>query len=184
MRRPTDGAIAATGSMDDVSTIANNARIGSEATTMRTGMITPRPSEAAQVRRVQQMLDQGKPALIDSKGTRIALPAAIRAVLKSAVKGLEAGRSVNVITDDEAITTQRAADILGVSRPHLVKLLEAGELPFHKTGSHRRIHLRDLNAYAAQRNLARRKILKAMSREAYRAGLYGNTVAVTDGSDR
>ncbi|MCX6593233.1 MAG: excisionase family DNA-binding protein [Acidobacteria bacterium] len=111
-------------------------------------MITPRPSEAAQVRRVQQMLDQGKPSLIDAKGTRIALPAAIRAVLKSAVKGLEAGRSVNVITDDETITTQRAADILGVSRPHLVKLLEAGELLFHKTGSHRRIYLRDLNAYA------------------------------------
>ncbi|MCX6592346.1 MAG: helix-turn-helix domain-containing protein [Acidobacteria bacterium] len=136
------------------------------------------------MRRVQRMLDQGKPALIDSKGTRIALPAAIRALLKSAVKSLEAGRSINVITDDEAITTQRAADILGVSRPHLVKLLETGELPFHKTGSHRRIYLRDLNAYAEQRNTARRNILKTMSREPYRAWLYHNTVAVTDGSDR
>ena len=69
-------------------------------------------------------------------------------------------------------TTQAAADFLGVSRQHLVDLLEQGELPFHKAGSHRRVYFKDLRAYAEQRDQARRKTLDEVFDKVTEAGKY------------
>ena len=80
------------------------------------------------------------------------------------------------------VRVQRAADLLGVSRPHLIKLLEAGELPYHKAGSHRRIYLRDLVAYQKRRDAERKRALDGIAKEAYEAGLYDRT-GIPDGGE-
>ena len=70
------------------------------------------------------------------------------------------------------LTTQQAAALLGVSRPFFVKLLESGALPFHVTGTHRRVYLKDLSTYKEQRDRERRKALDQMAKETEELGLY------------
>lgn len=61
------------------------------------------------------------------------------------------GRSVTLVHSESEVTTQQAADMLNVSRPHLVKLLETGVIPFRKMKKHRRIALEDVVSYATSR---------------------------------
>lgn len=77
----------------------------------------------------------------------IDLPAAAVRMLAMILDEMAQGHSVALTPVDREVSTQKAADILNVSRPHLVKLLEAGKLPFRKVGSHRRVRLADVMAY-------------------------------------
>jgi excisionase family DNA binding protein len=75
-----------------------------------------------------------------SSGALTELVDSLTGVIEQTTKLLLAGKHVRVIEDDEAITTQEAADLLNVSRPHLVKLLEIGQIPqLSKVGRHRRV---------------------------------------------
>ena len=69
------------------------------------------------------------------------------------------------------LTTQQAADLLNVSRPYVIKLLEENAIPFSKTGRHRRVRAEDLFRYKAQRDRARSDALSAMAEEDARLGL-------------
>jgi excisionase family DNA binding protein len=95
---------------------------------------------------------------------------------------MQLGRAIVLIPENQQLTTQRAADLLGVSRPHLIKLLDAGELPYHKAGSHRRIYLKDLIAYQKLRDAERKAALNRIAREAFESGLYDRT-GIPNGSE-
>jgi excisionase family DNA binding protein len=69
------------------------------------------------------------------------------------------------------LTTQEAANLLNVSRPHLIKLLEGGELPFELVGSHRRVRIDDLLAYRERRSRRRREILEELAKENAKLGI-------------
>ncbi len=62
---------------------------------------------------------------------------------------LERGYAVTVVTHEATLTTQEAADVLGVSRPTLVRLLEQGRIPYDQPGRHRRLRLKDVLDFQA-----------------------------------
>lgn len=65
-------------------------------------------------------------------------------VMESIRAALAQGRAVTVAFHDATISTQEAADVLGISRPTLIRLLERGEIPYEQPGSHRRLRLEDV----------------------------------------
>jgi excisionase family DNA binding protein len=82
---------------------------------------------------------------------------------------------------DQSLTTQEAANFLGISRPTLVKLLESGEIPFERPGAgrHRRVRLQDVVAYQERKRVQRRTALDELTREAADAGLYDSEADYT-----
>jgi excisionase family DNA binding protein len=72
----------------------------------------------------------------------------------------------------EVLTSQEAADLLGVSRPHLAKLLDRGEIPSHKVGTHRRVHRSDVEAFASSQRGSALSALVTMTWEGEESGLY------------
>jgi excisionase family DNA binding protein len=140
-------------------------------------------SDEGQIRELHRMLQLGSPALIGADGERLELPNAVYRLLKNIARNMQLGRAIVLIPENQQLTTQRAADLLGVSRPHLIKLLEAGDLPYHKAGSHRRIYLKDLIAYQKRRDVERKEALDRIAREAFESGLYDRTGIPEGGED-
>jgi excisionase family DNA binding protein len=82
------------------------------------------------------------------------------------------GQSVQVIPDIAELTTQQAADFLNVSRPYLIKLLEAGEIPVRMVGTHRRVRFEDLRQYKLRDDLTRRGAADDLAQLSQELGLY------------
>ena len=140
-------------------------------------------SEEVQIRELNRMLQLGSPALIGTDGERLELPGAVFRLLKDIVRNMQLGRAIVLIPENQQLTTQRAADLMGVSRPHLIKLLESGGLPYHKAGTHRRIYLKDLVSYQKRRDKERKAALDRIAKEAFESGLYDRTGIPEGGED-
>jgi excisionase family DNA binding protein len=83
-----------------------------------------------------------------SEHDRVELTEQLHAILKQVVQALSRGQSISILTRDQEISTQQAAEILGLSRPTVVKLIEDGELPAHVPGAVRRkLRLADVLGY-------------------------------------
>ena len=115
-----------------------------------------------------------------SEGIKIQIQADSRQVASSSVivplkalhllavilSSMAQGKTISLVPSDSEISTQQAADMLHVSRPHLVKLLEQGVIPFKKVGSHRRILLDDLLHYETQQKENRKEQLQFLTEQA------------------
>jgi len=97
---------------------------------------------------------------------QIELPTSALRLLVDILSALADGNAVQVVPVHAELTTQEAADLLNVSRPHLVKLLESGELPYHKTGKHRRVRFEDLMKYKADRDEKSELAMRELSKQA------------------
>lgn len=92
-------------------------------------------------------------------------------VLVSALESVAAGQSFTVITEDEELSTVEAAEILNVSRPFLIKLLDNGEIPHRKVGKHRRIRAQDLMRYKQEIDRKREDVLAQLVEDAQINGM-------------
>jgi excisionase family DNA binding protein len=101
----------------------------------------------------------------------IALPEAVYSVLVRIVHEMAQGNAISVMPLHKQLTTQQSAELLGVSRPYLVRLLEKQALPFTKIGSHRRVLLQDLLNYKAKRDAEREDALDQLAAESEALGL-------------
>lgn len=88
------------------------------------------------------------------------------------LKAAADGERAVVLRSSEDLTTEQAAAVLGVSRPTVIRLVEAGKLPVRMVGTHRRLTLGDLLAYREASTSKRRTALDKMTREAEELGLY------------
>src|ERR1022692_2129316 len=108
--------------------------------------------ERTQIRALRQLVLEGSIKLVGAKGRRAELPGAVVGLLDEILKNMQAGKTVSIVPEHQQLTTQRAANLLGVSRPFMVRLLEEGKLPFHMVGSHRRVYLADLDRKSTRLN--------------------------------
>lgn len=101
----------------------------------------------------------------------VAIPFAALKILRDVLAELANGNAVTVVPHHAELTTQQAADLLNVSRPHLVQQLEAGEIPFHKVGTHRRVKMSDLMEYKQKVQEESRSALQELADQAQELGL-------------
>lgn len=111
----------------------------------------------------EELTTRGSAILVGAAGEHITLPHEVYEVLRDSVLAMARGQAVTIAPHDAILTTQAAAEFIGVSRPTLVRLLEAGRIPFTQPGRHRRVALADLIEYQDTIRTTRREVLDAMT---------------------
>jgi excisionase family DNA binding protein len=132
------------------------------------------PADQPTLREIEALLDRktAVPALVGVGEEPLRLPATVVQLLATLVHELACGNAVTIVPVQAELTTNHAAELLNVSRPYLVRLLDAGKIPFHRVGTHRRIKAADLLVYKEQRLAEQRTILGELARESQALGLY------------
>lgn len=135
------------------------------------------PEEQSRLERM--LLGDVRPVLLTETGDVIELPKALNALFVSVIQAMKQRQAVFLMHEDEAFTTQAAANFLGISRQYFVRLLVENELPFHHVGTHRRVFFKDLVAYQRKRSQYRKAALDKMTEEVVAAGLDDRYVDLT-----
>lgn len=107
----------------------------------------------------------------EDKPHTLVLPTSALRLLVDILGELAIGNAVKVVPVHAELTSQEAADLLNVSRPHLVKMLEEGAIPFTKTGRHRRIRFSDLMAFKQRRDEESQEAMEALAQQAQELGM-------------
>lgn len=119
-----------------------------------------------------ESVEPGKPRLVGPDGDSIELPDEVYEILVRVTSSMRAGNAVSVVPYAMRVSTQEAAEMLGISRPTLVRLLEQDEIPYEQPGRHRRVKLADVLAYRDRTHAAAIDRLDALTAEASSSGLY------------
>lgn len=141
-----------------------------------------RPSKAEQLQAqasyssLISTIDQLKSELadieIEETGEKIKIPKRALEFLGNILKAMSEGKLISIVPVATEVTTQSAAEILSCSRPHLVKLLEEGKIPFTRVGKHRRLMMEDVLKYKKQMKAEQKQHLIGMMIADEDAGLY------------
>jgi excisionase family DNA binding protein len=135
----------------------------------------PTETEVASARQSSRQLqsyletNQGLALRIEADGRPrelLTVPRGVLKLLSYILAEMAQGNAVTLIPIHAELTTQEAADLLNVSRPYVVRLLEEGQIPFHRVGTHRRMLFRDLMAYKKRNRDERVQALDALAAQA------------------
>lgn len=130
----------------------------------------PSPAERADAGRLRDVLagraHAGATVTVTAEGdaaSAVTLSSGVATLLVEMLDQIERGNPVALVPIDRDLTTQQAADILNVSRPHLISLVEKGAIPHRRVGRHRRIAAADLLAYKERRDIVRDEALGTLA---------------------
>lgn len=121
---------------------------------------------------VREIKDQSPEIEIEETQDKLRIPLKALKLLSKILKAMGEGKPISIVPIVAEMTTQSAAEFLGCSRPHLVKLLEEGKIPFTKIGKHRRIKFEDVAAYKNKMKEEQKRSLIQMMKTDEELGLY------------
>lgn len=120
-----------------------------------------------------QMLHNETPSIaIAETGEPIKIPLRVLQMMAKILEATGEGKPISVVPIAMEMTTQAAAGLLGCSRPHLIKLLKQGDLPFKLVGRHRRLKFEDVRKYQMEMQAKQKNLLIEMMRSSERLGHY------------
>lgn len=134
--------------------------------------ITAMKSYAALAATLQALNIENPEIEIEETKEKIKIPLKALKLLAVILKDMSEGKIISIVPIATEMTTQAAAELLGCSRPHFVKLLESGEIPFIKIGKHRRVKFEDVVDYKKQMKEKQQSLLIEMMRADEEIGLY------------
>ncbi|GAA0978898.1 helix-turn-helix domain-containing protein [Nocardiopsis tropica] len=146
--------------------------------TLRERTLLPPNDRSELVRFARGLAEPGtasRARLVGPDRSELEIPDELYGVLRDVVSALSQGLAISIAPHNTMLTTQEAAELLGVSRPTLVRLLEDGEIPHSMRGRHRRVLLRDVLEYQEATRRERERVLDEMAADAEEAGLYDVT---------
>ena len=122
---------------------------------------------------VLKKLETSSPEIeIEETKEKLRIPISALKLLSEVLEAIGKGRMVSIVPIATEMTTQAAADLLGCSRPHFVKLLESGKIPFTKVGKHRRVMFEDVMNHKKEMKETQKRLIIEMMAADEESGLY------------
>lgn len=119
-----------------------------------------------------EIKDKNPEIEIEETREKIRVPLSALKLLAAILKETSNGRPISIVPVATELTTQAASELLGCSRPHLIKLLESGRIKFTKVGKHRRIRYEDVLSYKREMKVQQENLLNEIMNSDEEAGLY------------
>lgn len=134
--------------------------------------ILAKESYNALVATLEELNSENPEIEIEETAEKIKIPLKALRLLAKILKATSQGHSISVVPIATEMTTQAAAELLGCSRPHFIKLIEEGNIPFTLVGRHRRVKFEDVINYKKEMKLKQEKLIINMMNSDEELGLY------------